>query len=129
MENSSLASAALSDSLSESCRSTDEKLLNRYSAQLIADDVPWRERSWMLTTTTQFLRWWRKHYVGQGYEICATAGSRPSHESEWSNLREIYLREACPNHALRPEERACLNRFLHFIIESPQLAPCPPVLH
>jgi hypothetical protein len=129
MENNSLASAALSDSLSESCRSTDEKLLNRYTAQLIADDVLWRERNWMLTTATQFLRWWRKHYVGEGCEICATAGSRLSHESEWSNLRETYLREACPDHALRPEERACLNRFLRFIIASPQLAPCPPVLH
>jgi hypothetical protein len=123
MENNRLAAAPLSDSLSESCRCTDEKLLNRYSEQLIADDVPWRERSPMVTSAAQFLRWWRKHYVGDDYEICAAAGNRPSNESEWTTLRELYLRDACPDHALRPDERACLNRFLRFI------ASCERVLH
>jgi hypothetical protein len=123
MENNRLAAAPLSDSLSGSCRCTDEKLLNRYSEQLIADDVPWRERSPMVTSAGQFLRWWREHYVGDDYEICDAAGSRPSHESEWTDLRERYLRNTCPDHALRPEERAFLNRFLRFI------ASCERVLH
>jgi hypothetical protein len=129
MENHSLASANCSDCRAVTCHSRDDELLDAFSTRLIADDVPWRERSGVLATAAQFLHWWRKQYVGESYEIRATGGNRPSHDSEWTNLRETYLRETCPDHALRPDERSCLNRFLRFINGSTSVARCVPASH
>jgi hypothetical protein len=96
------------------CHCADRDLLGRYSAQLIAEAAPWRERSALLDTAAQFLEWWRKRYVGEEYCVCA-AGAEPGQGPAWSDLRETWLRNVCPDHALRPDERARANRFLRFL--------------
>lgn len=115
MENNNLAPAAFSGPVSDACRPADEKLLNRYSAQLIADDVPWRKRTFMLDAARRFLDWWRSQYDRDKYEMCSAAGNGSGHESMWATLRESYLRLICPDRELRADERAYLNGFLRFI--------------
>ncbi|MDB5762987.1 MAG: hypothetical protein JWQ21_1982 [Herminiimonas sp.] len=106
--------AALEKTSSPSC-ATDESLLKHYSECMIADGLLWRKRAFMLNTAQEFIHWWRKHYVGDECRIFTIVDNRPADESVWWDLRETYLRNACPDHQLRVVERAGLNRFLRFI--------------
>jgi hypothetical protein len=115
MENPTFTTPAAFDLLSDCRLPGDFSLLTQYSAHLIAQDVACDQHALMLSSAKQFLRWWRKQFVGDEFQIPDAAGSRPVHESAWHHLREAYLRHACPHCDLRAEQRTWMNRFLHFI--------------
>jgi hypothetical protein len=114
MENTDFIFTRYFGSLSDPAGPT-EKLLNRYSAHLLADEVPWSKRTLMLDAARQFLDWWREQYGDDKRPACLAAENRSGHESLWYTLRETYLRCACPDRDLREAERALLNPFLRFI--------------
>jgi hypothetical protein len=93
----------------------DRRLLDRYSAQMVIDQLPWRTRVLRSDSAAQFLQWWRTLYTGEAYDLYGTARRWPKDESAWPYLRECYLRFACEDRDLRHEERSCLNHFLRFI--------------
>jgi hypothetical protein len=127
MENTGFLSTTSVGSLSDSPAPTDEKLLSRYSAHLLTDEVPWRKRTLMLDAARQFLDWWREQYGEDKYHACPAAENWSDHESLWSILRETYLLYACPDRELREGERALLNPFLRFINAGSKAAACEPV--
>jgi hypothetical protein len=121
MENTEFASAVRTDDMTDFCPPEDRKLLERYSAHMVAEALSWRERTVMLSAVTQFLQWWRRLYVGAAYDIHATCGSRPHDEAAWPYLRESYLRFACEDRSLRHDERSVLNHFFRFLAAHPSV--------
>jgi hypothetical protein len=126
MENTDF-SATNFESLSDSPKPADAKLLNRYSAHLLTDEIPWRRRTLMLEAARQFLDWWRERYGEDKYHACPAAENRSDHESLWSVLRETYLRYAWPDREMREGERGLLNPFLRFIDAASTAVRCEPV--
>jgi hypothetical protein len=117
------------DSLIDACSPADKMLLGTYAAQMAADEMPWRQRSMMLSSATQFILWWRTLYTGDDGDVCLSVVSRPDDASHRLHLRESYLCFACPDRELRHEERPFLNHFLCFMEENPPCMGATPAEH
>ena len=91
-------------------------VLDRYEDLLLGQGTPWTSRSVLLDTASRFLSW-----LANQENIDDLAHIVSDSDKCW-NVREAFLIADCPDHDVRHDLRAAVNRFLRFVTSPPAKA-------